>query len=82
MVDIMPIHPFGNHDPYSYSFTGMQFRNCMKVYTFPSKMKLSVGIVSWLQSLVMKMVMSTKTRNISFDGKPNSDTIRCDISQK
>ena len=83
MVDIMPIHSFRNHDPYFYSFTGMQFRNCIRVYTiFPSKVNLSVGTESWLQSWVMRIVMSTKTRNISFDGKPNSDAIRCDISQE
>ena len=75
--------PFGNHDdPYFYSFRDIQFQNCMRVYTtFPSKVKPSVGIESWLQPWVLRIVMSTETRNICFDGQPNSNAIRWDISQ-
>ena len=54
----------------------------MSVYTFPCEVKLSVAIELWLPPWVMRKVMSTKTRNMSFNGQPNVNPITQDISHK
>ena len=36
---------------------------------FPSEVKLNVGTELWLLPWVMRKAMSTKTRNIPFDGQ-------------
>ena len=36
---------------------------------FPTEVKLSVRTAIWLQPCEMRIVMSTKTRKISFDGQ-------------
>ncbi len=41
----------------------------MRFYTtFPSEVKLSIVSGLWLHPLRMRIAMSTKTRNVSFDG--------------
>ena len=83
IVDIKPISCYGNHDPCFNRFRDILFWICISVYTrFPSKVKLSVGLGLWLQPWVMRIVMATKTRNMTFDGQPNSNTITWDISHK
>ncbi len=54
----------------------MQFLICISVYTlFPREVKRSVGTEQWLQAWVMRIVMSTKTRNITFDGQGTFNAI-------